>query len=368
MRGSEISNIKWEDVKLYEEDTFPYISLCIQFSKTDQAGVGVFRSLYANHSFLCPFSCWERYTVLCDFRGMCGRNRAFPASIIKMVRATIKWIVEALGLESSFFSAHSLRAGGASTLYANRIDLDTIRRFGRWRSSTFHIYLYGDSLNLRNLSAALCKENNLMGQIRTTNDSRVTQGNRPVAMETNTLAVKETRPIFRHRVGGYEEHDAVVTEGSTGSNEALRVMSSMTPVLSYDYPMSARDDLFPQGADLDVPSETWTSKETVCMSSDGLCRKTTRKDVRLVRRQRENICPNSEVGGSDRGDFFLEVKEVTKEEKFEIEPILIPQVKRKKEEEYKMDKKEFPTVPDFVRVKRESVVKVSGQAVKTRLE
>ena len=58
LRGSEIINTKRDDVNLSEDDTLPYISLCIQFSKTDQAGVGVFRSLYANRSFICPFSCW----------------------------------------------------------------------------------------------------------------------------------------------------------------------------------------------------------------------------------------------------------------------------------------------------------------------
>ena len=55
---------------------------------------------------------------------------------------------------------------GASNLYASGIDLEVIRRFGRWRSSSFHLYLWGDSRALRNLTSSLTAYNGLAENVK----------------------------------------------------------------------------------------------------------------------------------------------------------------------------------------------------------
>ena len=294
-----------------------------------------------------PFLLLEKkYSILCEFQGLNGKNRAFPRSILKVIRVTIKWIVNALGFESSFFSARSIRAGGASTLFANRIDLDTIRRFGRWRSGAFHVYLYGDSLNLRGLSSALCVEENLMDQIRTTNDSRVFQDH-PEGSRS------KTKPVFRSRVGGYNTADGVTSSVSRETEAGMDdVLTSDLPVFTYDYPLSARTSEGPPADSDQGEPESWASKETVCVSADGLCRTTTRKNVKMFRRHRENVCPNADLDDLLNDEIFWEIKEVVKEEK--IEP---PDVRRnlaKKEEKHEDTKEEKfnPFKTEYKSVKR----------------
>ena len=58
LRGSEIRNLKWCDINVCLEEgqgDSPYLMICIQKSKTDQEGRGVFRSLFRNGSSLCPY-------------------------------------------------------------------------------------------------------------------------------------------------------------------------------------------------------------------------------------------------------------------------------------------------------------------------
>ena len=68
-----------------------------------------------------------------------NEQEIFGLSLLPKLRALIKWLAMEFRLTSDHFSIHSLRLGGASNLYASGIDLDVIRRFGRWRSATFHL-------------------------------------------------------------------------------------------------------------------------------------------------------------------------------------------------------------------------------------
>lgn len=63
------------------------------------------------------------------------------------INAQVKQAVRSLGLAGSGFhptlvSSHSLRAGGAMAMKLNGIDRDTIRKFGRWSSDTFLMYIH----------------------------------------------------------------------------------------------------------------------------------------------------------------------------------------------------------------------------------
>jgi hypothetical protein len=75
-----------------------------------------------------------------------------PHTDLKHVRSShintkVKDLVEALGYTSAGYtrrsvSSHSLRAGGAMAMKLNNIDRDTIKKFGRWSSDTFLMYIH----------------------------------------------------------------------------------------------------------------------------------------------------------------------------------------------------------------------------------
>ena len=88
-----------------------------------------------------------------------------------------------------------LRAGGGPTLFSNGTEFKITRRFGRWKSSNFHIYSYG-ILNIRYLRAALGIEGNLTNQIRATDDLRLGQ-------ERANLRQVGRGGKFNHRVWGF---------------------------------------------------------------------------------------------------------------------------------------------------------------------
>jgi site-specific recombinase XerD len=52
----------------------------------------------------------------------------------------IRGAASSLGLNSAEFSAHSLRAGGATHMYRAGVDALTIQFHGRWVSDTFKQY------------------------------------------------------------------------------------------------------------------------------------------------------------------------------------------------------------------------------------
>ena len=63
------------------------------------------------------------------------------------INTQVKDLVEQLGYTSCGFdrrsvSSHSLRAGGAMAMKLNNIDRDTIKKFGRWSSDTFLMYIH----------------------------------------------------------------------------------------------------------------------------------------------------------------------------------------------------------------------------------
>ena len=87
-----------------------------------------------------------------------------------MVTRLIKWSVAEHNLPSDSFSIHSLRSGGATCLYHAGVDLEFIRRFGRWKSSTFSIYLHFVDKVLRKLSICLMESEGLMTQLKVCTD------------------------------------------------------------------------------------------------------------------------------------------------------------------------------------------------------
>ena len=55
--------------------------------------------------------------------------------------------------------SHSLRIGGATALYNYFKDIELVKRFGRWRSGAFHVYLWEGNDLTRGVAKAMSAEN-----------------------------------------------------------------------------------------------------------------------------------------------------------------------------------------------------------------
>ena len=60
----------------------------------------------------------------------------------EQVQEILRRAAIAVGLPPERFMTHSLRVGGASALYHAVGDIEVVKRWGRWKSSAFHVYLW----------------------------------------------------------------------------------------------------------------------------------------------------------------------------------------------------------------------------------
>ena len=278
LRGAEVMNLRWQDLSILRDDDDDYLLLCIRRSKTDTKGMGVFRSLFANWSALCPVRVWKSYCAL--YPGHVSIDFVFNRVVLHRMRTLIKWTASGLGMDPRFFAVHSLRAGGASTLFANGASLDEIRRFGRWKSDSFHSYLHGDSLNLRGLSESLMNDGKLLEQVRAANRHRLEH----MPDRRQSRKAKINLEDFDHCVGGgrpWQSSKSNVFDSDVSSVESLNFddtggeeILSQSGITLPDYPATAADSVFADDM-LDELVSPKVSKEEVT-SARSWCRK--RKD------------------------------------------------------------------------------------------
>ena len=122
--------------------------VCLQFRKTksDQVGFGDSKLLKATGKrHLCPV--WR-------LSNGCGRS--FPTASWSTTRRGLgrcsggalgrcssgwRSRTSSAGLPEARFMSHSLRIGGATALYQATMDVELVKRMGRWSSSAVHRYL-----------------------------------------------------------------------------------------------------------------------------------------------------------------------------------------------------------------------------------
>ena len=73
-----------------------------------------------------------------------GRIVASQAASTAQLRHIIKELVATIGLDATKFSAHSLRAGGATDLFAANVPYPIIKKMGRWVSEAAMLYFRSD--------------------------------------------------------------------------------------------------------------------------------------------------------------------------------------------------------------------------------
>ena len=83
---------------------------------------------------------------------------------------------------------HSLRSGGATSLFVSGVSLEDTRRFGWWRSVTSHEYLWLGDLQYRHLSSWMANSASLADELRLAADkTRNIKFTEPVYMEAEDM-------------------------------------------------------------------------------------------------------------------------------------------------------------------------------------
>ena len=67
----------------------------------------------------------------------------------------LKELISALDLDSSLYSLHSLRRGGASAAYQAGVPFQDIKRHGQWKSDAFWLYITAPCVAASSVAAAL---------------------------------------------------------------------------------------------------------------------------------------------------------------------------------------------------------------------
>ena len=119
------------------------IEIHIRASKTDQIGVGAFRSMRASGETLCVVKAFQKVYAL----GL-GMEDTAPFLMTpsgrmvtrSMISEILKSAAKDLGDPLDEYSTHSLRRGGATALYSKGYPKETIMFLGRWRSDSWLRY------------------------------------------------------------------------------------------------------------------------------------------------------------------------------------------------------------------------------------
>ena len=125
-------------------------SLAVQLrdSKGDQFGRGQVRLQHATGDVICPVKALQEHAKLnphwlqdsglpvCAWQGV-GVSREGISEALRLAAV-------ALGYPAHLVASHSLRKGGATAMLAVTSDVETVKRFGGWKSDAVHAYLYTD--------------------------------------------------------------------------------------------------------------------------------------------------------------------------------------------------------------------------------
>ena len=141
-------------------------SLFISGSKTDWLNQGATRS----HRKLDPEAPNKH---LCVVSALQGLYQAYPDKFRmardtpfatwrngnnipgQFIAATLRTAAFKHGYKAESYSLHSLRAGGATSLYRATRDIELVARFGRWRAASISSYIWESDQAMEGLSARM---------------------------------------------------------------------------------------------------------------------------------------------------------------------------------------------------------------------
>ena len=99
-------------------------------------------------------------TPLCTYARGTRRSTLTSTDLTLVLRSSAHALPD-LGFSAHDINARSLRAGGAMALLCGKVDADTIRLVGRWKSDAMFRYLHAQALPLiRDLAATMLTHGN----------------------------------------------------------------------------------------------------------------------------------------------------------------------------------------------------------------
>ena len=151
-------HLSFSDVAVDNAESPNMISLNIKRSKTDQEAVGVRVIIGRTDDDLCPVSALLTYLKR---RGstpgaLFQWDNRIPLSKTKFVDAT-RQALSAANLPAKDYAGHSFRIGAATTAATAGLEDSTIQTLGRWKSTSYQLYIRTSPQQLATVSAALSR-------------------------------------------------------------------------------------------------------------------------------------------------------------------------------------------------------------------
>ena len=146
LRGSDLDFFR--DGKKCQVSEADSLAVQLRDSKGDQFGRGQVRLQHATGDDICPVRALQEHAKLnphwlqdsglpvCAWQGV-GISREGVSEALRLAAV-------ALGYPAHLVASHSLRKGGATAMLAVTSDVETVKRFGGWKSDAVHAYLYTD--------------------------------------------------------------------------------------------------------------------------------------------------------------------------------------------------------------------------------
>ena len=151
-------HLSFSNVAVDDPSSPSVISLRIKRSKTDQAREGVKVVIGSTGDDLCPVMALLNYLrIRGDAQGALFRSQdGTPLSQQGFVSA-IRQALTAANLPAKDFAGHSYRIGAATTAAMAGIEDSTIQTLGRWKSSSYQLYIRMDPSQLASISSTLSR-------------------------------------------------------------------------------------------------------------------------------------------------------------------------------------------------------------------
>ena len=151
-------HLSFSEVAVDNAESPNMISLNIKHSKTDQGAVGVRVIMGRTDDDLCPVSALLTYL---ERRGstpgaLFQWDNRIPLSKTKFVDAT-RQALSAANLPAKDYVGHSFRIGAATTAATAGLEDSTIQTLGRWKSTSYQLYIRTSLQQLATVSAALSR-------------------------------------------------------------------------------------------------------------------------------------------------------------------------------------------------------------------
>ena len=167
MTMSNSNAVDWNVCSDDELEGVDEVVISIKSSKTDQGRVGVTRTVERTGvRGACPVTATIHFIrqrrsaglLFDDGRPFLRWGRGHLQALRRaIVGRELKATMCDMNLDHAETDTHSLRQGGATTLIANGVDPDVVRRFGRWLSDAFLRYTFNTSMHTSGLSKGMAR-------------------------------------------------------------------------------------------------------------------------------------------------------------------------------------------------------------------